>query len=206
MLLLIDNYDSFTFNLYQYLSELGAEVEVVRNDALGVGEVERLGPAGIVLSPGPGEPDDAGICVELVRACAGRIPILGVCLGHQAIGRAFGGRIVRAAELRHGKTSLIYHDGRGIFAGVESPFEAVRYHSLAVERDSLPASLRVTAQTSDGTIMGLRHRELALEGVQFHPESILTAPGKQLLRNFLDQVERGAAGVALSVAAGSREG
>ena len=192
MLLLVDNYDSFTFNLYQYLSELGAQVEVARNDALSLRDVAAASPEAIILSPGPGEPDHAGICVDLVRAQAGRIPILGVCLGHQAIGRAFGGQVVRAPELRHGKTSLVYHDGRAIYAGVESPFEAVRYHSLVVARETLPAALKVTAQTSDGLVMGLRHREMEVEGVQFHPESILTAPGKQLLRNFLDGVSRSA--------------
>ena len=192
MLLLVDNYDSFTFNLYQYLSELGAQVEVARNDALSLRDVAAASPEAIILSPGPGEPDHAGICVDLVRAQAGRIPILGVCLGHQAIGRAFGGQVVRAPELRHGKTSLVYHDGRAIYAGVESPFEAVRYHSLVVARETLPAALKVTAQTSDGLVMGLRHREMEVEGVQFHPESILTAPGKQLLRNFLDGVRRSA--------------
>jgi anthranilate synthase component 2 len=185
VLLLIDNYDSFTFNLYQYLCELGAEVEVARNDALSERDVEAASFEAIILSPGPGEPDAAGICVDVVRAQAGRVPILGVCLGHQAIGRAFGGRVVRAPELRHGKTSLVYHDGQAVYAGIDSPFEAVRYHSLVVERDSLPATLKVTAQTSDGLVMGLRHRELAVEGVQFHPESILTQPGKQLLSNFL---------------------
>ena len=185
MFLLVDNYDSFTFNLYQYLCELGVTVDVVRNDAVRLADVESSVPDAIVLSPGPGRPEDAGISLDLVRAFAGRVPILGVCLGHQCIGQAFGGRVVRAPELRHGKTSLIYHDGLGVYEGVESPFEAVRYHSLVVARDGLPASLKVSSQTSDGLIMGLRHRELAIEGVQFHPESILTAPGKRLLQNFL---------------------
>jgi anthranilate synthase/aminodeoxychorismate synthase-like glutamine amidotransferase len=204
MLLLIDNYDSFTFNLYQYLCELGAQVEVARNDALSVAQVTALAPDAIVLSPGPGEPDGAGVCVELVRAQAGRVPILGVCLGHQAIGRAFGARVGRAPELRHGKTSLVFHDGRGLYAGVDSPFEAVRYHSLVVTRDSMPASLRITAQTSDGLIMGLRHRELDVEGVQFHPESILTVPGKQLLRNFLARADRNGSPVSAPVGAAAR--
>jgi anthranilate synthase/aminodeoxychorismate synthase-like glutamine amidotransferase len=162
-----------------------------------------MAPEAIVLSPGPGEPDDAGVCVEFVRAYAGRAPILGVCLGHQAIGRAFGASIARAPELRHGKTSHVYHDGRGVYEGVVSPFEAVRYHSLVVTRDGLPPGLRISAQTSDGLIMGLRHRELPVEGVQFHPESILTAPGKQLLRNFLAQAGRGAAS---AVGVGARDG
>jgi anthranilate synthase/aminodeoxychorismate synthase-like glutamine amidotransferase len=187
MLLLIDNYDSFTFNLYQYMAELGAEVEVVRNDAIDLDGIAAANPEALVFSPGPGTPDDAGICLDAVEAFAGRFPILGVCLGHQVVGQAYGGRIVRAPELRHGKTSLLFHDGEGVYAGVDGPFEAVRYHSLVVERDSVPASLKVTAQTSDGLVMGLRHRELAVEGVQFHPESILTAPGKRLLKNFLDQ-------------------
>ncbi len=186
MLLLIDNYDSFTFNLYQYFCELGAVVEVRRNDALTLADVAALAPEAIVLSPGPGTPDDAGICLDLIRAFAGQVPLLGVCLGHQCIGQAFGGRIARAPELRHGKTSLVFHDGEGVYQGVESPFEAVRYHSLVVARDTVPPSLKITAQTSDGLVMGLRHRELPVEGVQFHPESILTAPGKQLLRNFLE--------------------
>jgi len=186
VLLLIDNYDSFTFNLYQYFCELGAVVEVRRNDALTLADVAALAPEAIVLSPGPGTPDDAGICLDLIRAFAGQVPLLGVCLGHQCIGQAFGGRIARAPELRHGKTSLVFHDGEGVYQGVESPFEAVRYHSLVVARDTVPPSLKITAQTSDGLVMGLRHRELPVEGVQFHPESILTAPGKQLLRNFLE--------------------
>jgi anthranilate synthase/aminodeoxychorismate synthase-like glutamine amidotransferase len=185
MILLIDNYDSFTFNLYQYLGELGVATRVVRNDALGAEQALSLRPDRIVISPGPGSPDDAGVSVELVQAAAGRVPLLGVCLGHQSIGQAFGGRIVRAARLMHGKTSEIHHDGRTLFAGLPNPFRATRYHSLSVERDSLPECLEVSAWTEDGTIMGLRHKELVLEGVQFHPESILTDVGKELLRNFV---------------------
>jgi anthranilate synthase component 2 len=185
-LLMIDNYDSFTFNLVQYLGELGAEVDVVRNDRASVEELLAREPAGVVISPGPGEPAGAGISVDAVRACAERaLPLLGVCLGHQAIGAAFGGRIVRARSIMHGKVSRIEHDGRGIFAGIESPIEATRYHSLVVEAASCPDALEVTARTEDGEIMGLRHRELPIEGVQFHPESILTAEGKRLLGNFL---------------------
>jgi anthranilate synthase/aminodeoxychorismate synthase-like glutamine amidotransferase len=185
MILLIDNYDSFTYNLFQELSAQGAEVEVRRNDTISPQEVQLLKPSGIVISPGPGDPDDAGVSCALLRDCADRVPALGVCLGHQCIGAAFGGRVVAARELLHGKTSLVYHQGEGVFAGLPSPFEAVRYHSLAVERASLPSCLKVTAQTADGTIMGLRHRRLDVEGVQFHPESVLTKDGPRLLRNFL---------------------
>lgn len=185
MVLVIDNYDSFTYNLVQYLAELGAEVEVYRNDRLSVEEVEAKRPERIVISPGPGRPEDAGITVDVIRRLGGRIPILGVCLGHQAIGLVFGGRVVRAPELVHGKTSQVYHRGTPLYDGVESPFTATRYHSLVVERESLPDCLEVTAETADGLIMGLRHRERPIEGVQFHPESILTAPGKRLLANFL---------------------
>lgn len=186
MILLVDNYDSFTYNLYQALRELGAEVAVERNDQIGVEEVVAMAPRleGIVLSPGPCTPDEAGISVPLVRRLAGRVPILGVCLGHQAIGAAFGGRVVRAPALMHGKTSSISHGGRGVFAGLPNPFTATRYHSLIVERETLPPILEVTAE-ADGLIMGLRHRELAVEGVQFHPESILTPVGNDLLANFL---------------------
>jgi anthranilate phosphoribosyltransferase len=183
MILLVDNYDSFTFNLYQYLGELGAEVEVVRNDALGVEDALALRPDRIVISPGPGTPDEAGISLELVRRSP--VPLLGVCLGHQALGQAFGGRVVRAPKLMHGKTSEIRHDGRTIFAGLPDVFTATRYHSLVVEPASVPACLEVSAWTDGGVIMGLRHRERPLEGVQFHPESILTTAGKDLLRNFL---------------------
>jgi len=185
VILLIDNYDSFTYNLYQYLCELGAQVLVRRNDKLTLEEIERLAPERIVISPGPKTPREAGISVATIQRFGGRIPILGVCLGHQAIGYAFGGRIGLAPELRHGKTSLIYHRGQGVFAGLANPFEATRYHSLIVEREGLPACLEVTAETEDGLIMGLRHRDLPVEGVQFHPESILTSEGKRLLANFL---------------------
>ena len=190
MLLLIDNYDSFTFNLAQYLGELGEEVRVLRNDALDVAGIRALAPSRILISPGPGTPDDAGVSLDLLREFAGEIPILGVCLGHQAIGQAFGGTIVRAKQIMHGKTSLIHHSGDGVFAGLPNPFEATRYHSLVVERASLPECLEITAwtQTPDGgfdEIMGLRHRTLPVEGVQFHPESILTQRGHDLLRNFL---------------------
>ncbi|HXF67714.1 MAG TPA: aminodeoxychorismate/anthranilate synthase component II [Burkholderiales bacterium] len=185
MLLMIDNYDSFTYNLVQYLGELGEEVRVYRNDEITLEGVEKLGPAGIVISPGPCTPNEAGISVPLVRHFAGRIPILGVCLGHQAIGQAFGGRIVHAKQLMHGKTSAIHHDGRGVFRGLPDGFTATRYHSLVIERSSLPACLEVSAWTADGEIMGVRHRELPVEGVQFHPESILTEHGHRLLANFL---------------------
>ena len=189
MILLLDNYDSFTFNLYQYLRELGADVDVVRNDQITVDEVatrvERGEIERVVLSPGPCTPNEAGICVPLVGALAGRVPILGVCLGLQSIGVAFGGKVVRAPSLMHGKTSMVHHRGEGVFRGLPSPFEAIRYHSLVIDRDSLPASLEITAETADGLIMGFRHVELPIEGVQFHPESIMTKPGKQLLANFL---------------------
>jgi len=192
---MIDNYDSFTYNLVQYLAELGAQVDVVRNDAIGVdallaGEAASDGtrPDGVVISPGPGEPSDAGISIATVRACAERgTPLLGVCLGHQSIGVAFGGRIVRARSIMHGKVSQISHDGRGVFAGIASPLEATRYHSLVIDGESVPAVLEVTARTDDSEIMAVRHRELPIEGVQFHPESIMTVDGKRLLRNFLDR-------------------
>ena len=186
MLLVIDNYDSFTFNLVQYLGELGATPVVYRNDQVSLGAVERLAPSAIVISPGPGDPGDAGVSNALIRTFAGRAPILGVCLGHQCIGEVFGGVVGRAPVPIHGKTSWIHHNGRGVFAGLPSPFEATRYHSLVVRREGLPGSLEVSAWTDDGLIMGLRHREAAVEGVQFHPESILTQPGKALLRNFLE--------------------
>ena len=184
--LLVDNYDSFTYNLYQYLGELGAELRVVRNDELSAEAAVALGPDRIVISPGPGTPDQAGITLDLIRRAAGRIPVLGVCLGHQALGQAFGGDVRRAPKLMHGKTSEIHHDGKGVFAGLPDPFTATRYHSLVVERASVPESLEITAWTADGIVMGLRHREYPLEGVQFHPESILTTVGKDLLRNFLE--------------------
>jgi anthranilate synthase component 2 len=185
--LLVDNYDSFTYNLYQYLGELGAEVRVVRNDELSAEAALALSPERIVISPGPGTPDQAGITLDLIRCAAGRIPVLGVCLGHQALGQAFGGEVRRAPKLMHGKTSQIHHDGRSLFARLPDPFTATRYHSLVVERDSVPGSLEISAWTDDGIVMGLRHREYPLEGVQFHPESILTTVGKDLLRNFLEQ-------------------
>jgi anthranilate synthase component II len=189
MLLLIDNYDSFTYNLVHYLGELGAEVTVRRNDALDVQAAMALRPRGIVLSPGPCDPDRAGICLPLIAAAAeARIPLLGVCLGHQAIGQAFGGRVVRAAEIVHGKLGQVHHDGSGVFAALPSPFAATRYHSLIVERDTLPEALAVTAWLEDGTIMGLRHRDLPIEGVQFHPESIASQHGHALLKNFLDRL------------------
>jgi anthranilate synthase/aminodeoxychorismate synthase-like glutamine amidotransferase len=184
-LLVIDNYDSFTFNLVQYLGELGATSDVVRNDAIGVDDVGAREANAIVISPGPCTPREAGISVETVRSFAGKLPILGVCLGHQSIAAAYGAQIVPAKKLMHGKTSFVSHDGRGVFEGLPDPFEATRYHSLAVLEDSLPDELEVTARTEDGEIMGLRHRELAVHGVQFHPESILSGEGKNLLANFL---------------------
>jgi len=186
MLLMIDNYDSFTYNLVQYLGELGADVRVVRNDALSIADVEALAPEKIVISPGPCTPTEAGISVSLIQRFAGEVPILGVCLGHQAIGQAFGGKVVRAQRVMHGKLSPVLHDNAGVFAGLPSPFQATRYHSLAIERATLPAALAVTATADDGEIMGVRHRELPVHGVQFHPEAILTEHGKQLLQNFLD--------------------
>ncbi len=186
MLLMIDNYDSFTYNLVQYLGELGQEVRVFRNDQISLERIEDLEPDYIVISPGPCTPNEAGVSVDVVSTFGGRVPILGVCLGHQSIGQAYGGRIVSARQLMHGKTSMIHHVGRGVFAGLENPFQATRYHSLVVERESLPDSLEITAWTDDEEIMGLRHRTYAVEGVQFHPESILTQFGHQLLRNFLE--------------------
>ncbi len=189
MLLLIDNYDSFTYNLVHYLGELGAETSVWRNDALNVQQAMGLGADGIILSPGPCDPAQAGICLPLTSAAAeARLPLLGVCLGHQAIGEAFGGRVVRCHEIVHGKMGHIHHDGRGLFAGIDGPFKATRYHSLVVERESLPDCLEVSAWLEDGTIMGLRHRELPIEGVQFHPESIRSQHGHLMLRNFLDMM------------------
>jgi anthranilate synthase/aminodeoxychorismate synthase-like glutamine amidotransferase len=185
MILLLDNYDSFTYNLAQYLGELGCDLEVRRNDKITLEEIARRRPERIVISPGPCTPSEAGISVELIRRFAGKIPILGVCLGHQAIGEAFGGRVVRAKKILHGKTSEISHDGKTIFRGLPKPFTATRYHSLIVERKSLPRVLEISAETADGTIMGLRHRKLRVEGVQFHPESVLTSQGMEILRNFL---------------------
>jgi anthranilate synthase component 2 len=190
MLLMLDNYDSFTYNLVQYLGELGEDVQVVRNDALGVDEIAALKPDRIVISPGPCTPNEAGVSLELIEKLAGQQPILGVCLGHQSIGQAFGGKVVRAKKIMHGKTSMIHHDGTGVFRDLPNPFEATRYHSLVVEKESLPDSLAVTAWTEDedggiDEIMGLKHKTLPIEGVQFHPESILTTQGKALLANFL---------------------
>jgi len=185
VILLVDNYDSFTYNLAQYLGELGCQVEVHRNDKISVEDIIRRKPQKIVISPGPCTPQEAGICVELIQKLAGKIPILGVCLGHQAIGAAFGGKIIRAPKLFHGKTSDIEHDGKGVFRKLTNPFTATRYHSLIVERKSLPRELTITAETQNGIIMGMRHKRYPLEGVQFHPESVLTIPGKELLHNFL---------------------
>jgi len=197
MILVIDNYDSFVFNLVQGLGELGIELQVYRNDRITVDSVCRLEPAAIVLSPGPGTPERAGICMALVRALATSTPILGVCLGHQVIGRAFGGSVIRADRIVHGKTSFIHHDGRGVFNGIDDPFPATRYHSLIVSRDGLPDCLEVSAWTDDGLIMGLRHKKLPLEGVQFHPESILTREGPKLLANFANQWAGAEVGVAV---------
>lgn len=189
MILVIDNYDSFTYNLVQYLAELGAELVVRRNDQVAIEEIEALEPDGIVISPGPCTPREAGVSVPVIQRFAGRVPILGVCLGHQAIGAAYGARIVRAPRLMHGKTSRIQHDGRGVFAGLPNPFTATRYHSLVIDEATLPPDLTVTARSEDGVIMGVRDRTGLVEGVQFHPESILTMVGKDLLRNFLHSVE-----------------
>ena len=184
-MVMIDNYDSFTYNLVQYFRQLGEEVRTYRNDAISIKELEALGPEAIVISPGPKTPEKAGVCVEVVRYFKGRVPILGVCLGHQVIGYAFGGKIVKAKSIMHGKTSSIFHDQKNIFQGIENPLTAVRYHSLVIERETLPACLTVSAYTEDGEIMGVRHRNYLIEGIQFHPESILTPVGKRILRNFL---------------------
>ncbi len=192
MLLMIDNYDSFTYNLVQYLGELGEDVRVFRNDQITLEEVAELRPASIVISPGPCTPNEAGISVPLIKRFAGEIPLLGVCLGHQSIGQAFGGRIIHAKSVMHGKTSAIHHENKGVFAGLPNPLTATRYHSLVIERETLPSCLEITAWTDDGEIMGIRHRELAVEGVQFHPESILTEAGHELLANFLRQVPKAA--------------
>jgi anthranilate synthase/aminodeoxychorismate synthase-like glutamine amidotransferase len=186
--LVIDNYDSFVYNLVQYLGELGADPQVHRHDAVTVDEVEALEPDAVLISPGPGRPEDAGVSTAVIRWAAGRVPVLGVCLGHQAIGAAWGGKVVRAPEVMHGKTSRIHHEGTGVFAGLPDPLEATRYHSLIVDRESVPDELEITATSEDGLVMGLRHRNLDVEGVQFHPESILTASGHDLLANFLAQV------------------
>ena len=189
MILLIDNYDSFTWNLYQYLCELGAEVEVIRNDKTTIEDIEGMAPKGIVVSPGPCSPREAGISNDVIRHFGPKLPVLGVCLGHQCIGDAYGATVDRAGEIRHGKTSPIHHDGKGVFAGLPTPFEAIRYHSLAIYPETVPDFLEVTAWTDNGLIMGVRHKELPVEGVQFHPESIMTAVGHDLLRNYLRQVE-----------------
>ena len=188
MIYVVDNYDSFTYNLVQYLGELGAEVEVARNDATTPEQIAARRPRAVLLSPGPCTPDQAGITLAVIERFAGRLPLLGVCLGHQAIGQHFGGRIVRAPRIVHGKTSPIHHDGRGVFRGLPEPFDATRYHSLVIDPDTVPACLEVTARTEEGEIMGVRHRTMAIEGVQFHPESILTVSGKQLLGNFLESL------------------
>jgi anthranilate synthase/aminodeoxychorismate synthase-like glutamine amidotransferase len=189
MILMIDNFDSFTYNLVQYFFQLGAEVRVVRNHPLGIADVESMAPDGIVISPGPGRPEDAGISMEAVRHFSGRVPILGVCLGHQAIAAVFGARIIHAQRLMHGKVSTITSDGESLYTGIASPFKAMRYHSLAVDRETLPACLAISSEAEDGEIMGLRHREHPTEGFQFHPESIMTAVGKRLLRNYLKMVK-----------------
>ncbi len=185
MILMIDNYDSFTYNLVQYLMMLDQKVMVIRNDQIRPGEINRIAPDGIVISPGPGKPQDAGVCIEIIREYSGRLPILGVCLGHQAIAGAFGGKILRARSIMHGKTSMISHDGKGVFQGLPNPFEAMRYHSLSVDSESLPRQLTVSATSQDGEIMGIRHQTHPTEGIQFHPESIMTRVGKRLLRNFI---------------------
>ncbi len=190
MLLLIDNYDSFTYNLYQYLSELGADVEVVRNDKASVEELDMKQPELVVISPGPSNPDNAGVSVDAIRHFSGKVPVLGVCLGHQCIGAAFGGKVSGAGEIRHGKTSLIHHDGKGIYEGVDNPFEAVRYHSLAIEKDTVPPDFYVTARTENDIIMGIRHKTLPIEGGQFHPESVMTKEGKKILQNFLNMAKQ----------------
>lgn len=189
MLLMIDNYDSFTYNLVQYLAEIGQEVEVVRNDKISIEEINKLNPRYIVISPGPCTPNEAGISLELIEAFKGKIPILGVCLGHQSIGQAFGGKIVHAQTIMHGKTSKISHNNKGVFKGIKNPFIATRYHSLVIEKQTLPNCFDITAWTDDNEIMGIKHKELAIEGVQFHPESILSEHGHDLLKNFLDQNE-----------------
>ena len=189
MLLMIDNYDSFTYNLVQYLAEIGQEVEVVRNDKISIEEINKLNPQYIVISPGPCTPNEAGISLELIEAFKGKIPILGVCLGHQSIGQAFGGKIIHAQTIMHGKTSKISHNNKGVFTGIKDPFIATRYHSLVIEKQTLPNCFDITAWTDDNEIMGIKHKELAIEGVQFHPESILSEHGHDLLKNFLDQNE-----------------
>ncbi|MCH8225615.1 MAG: aminodeoxychorismate/anthranilate synthase component II [Chloroflexi bacterium] len=190
MLLMIDNYDSFTYNLYQYLAELGAEVVTVRNDKITLEDIEDMDPQGIIISPGPSTPLEAGISNDVIRHFGRNVPTLGVCLGHQCVGHVYGAKVDRAGEIRHGKTSMIHHDGKGVLAGLPNPFEAIRYHSLVVYPETLPDTLEISAWTDDGLVMGLRHKEHPVEGVQFHPESIMTPQGKALLQNFLDQVDR----------------
>jgi len=185
MILMIDNYDSFTYNLVQYLGEMGEDLRVFRNNKITIEEIEELKPDRILISPGPCTPNEAGISVDTIKHFGGKVPIFGVCLGHQSIGHAFGGNIIRAGRLMHGKTSMIQHDGKGIFEGIPNPFRAIRYHSLLIERSSIPSCLEITAETDQGEIMGVRHKEMAIEGVQFHPESVLTEHGKDLLRNFV---------------------
>ena len=189
MLLLLDNYDSFTYNLYQYLAELGADVTVIRNDKITIPEIQEMAPSGIVISPGPCTPSEAGISNDVIRHFGPKLPVLGVCLGHQCIGEAYGATVDRAGEIRHGKTSMIHHDGQGVFAGLPDPFEAIRYHSLVIYPETLPDCLEITARTGNGLIMGVRHKEYPVEGVQFHPESIMTAVGHDLLRNYLKRVD-----------------
>lgn len=189
MILLIDNYDSFTYNLFQYFSELGAELEVVRNDKITLDKIEALRPAGIVISPGPSTPENAGISIDIVRRFGEELPLLGVCLGHQCIGHAYGADIGYAGEIMHGKSSLIHHDGLGVFEGILNPFEAIRYHSLAIQPDTVPDCLEITARTANGIIMGVRHRQYPVEGIQFHPESIKTVVGKDILKNYLRKVD-----------------
>jgi len=189
LILLIDNYDSFTYNLFQYLSELGAELTVVRNDMITVVEIETLSPKAIVISPGPSTPERAGISNDVIRHFGSRLPILGVCLGHQCVGYAYGGKVSHAGEIMHGKSSLIHHDGRGVLRGLPNPFEAIRYHSLAIQKEGLPDFLEITAWTDKGIIMGVRHRDYPVEGIQFHPESIMTRVGKDILRNFLRVIQ-----------------
>ncbi|MBE3592775.1 MAG: aminodeoxychorismate/anthranilate synthase component II [Thermoanaerobacter sp.] len=186
MILIIDNYDSFTYNLYQYVGEMKDEVMVVRNDEITVEEVAKLNPNKIILSPGPGRPENAGICVDVIKSLGDKIPILGICLGHQAIGYAYGAKIAKADKIMHGKTSLIFHNGRGIFRNIKNPIKGMRYHSLVIDRNTLPEELEITAQTEEGVIMGVRHRKYPVYGLQFHPESILTEQGKEILRNFLE--------------------
>ena len=188
MILMIDNYDSFTYNIVQYLREMSADLKVIRNDAMTLAQIEALQPKAIIISPGPGNPDEAGVSLEIVRKFSGKLPLLGVCLGHQTIGQAFGGKIIRAKRLMHGKVSEVTADGKGLFAGIERPFKAMRYHSLAIEKESLPKDLIVTATSEDGEIMGVRHTSHPTEGIQFHPESIMTPLGKKMLRNFLNSV------------------